>query len=239
MHLQITAINLPFSTLPPTRLFGIIWVQRIAGRLRSIVASNSRASHLQLGYDDSFVERKYWYWYSGNAGGLQKCRSLRRTHRNDDHGSHLYALHAYAGRMCPWALSTKAIARTEFPRCGVQCIRNGTDWLAKILNDGKVCKFELHGNFDKYFNFFISFVDFRQTINVFLCITQLGFCCVYFVFVAVNLQEVVAHYFAYFDIRLYLLIMLIPMILLNFLKNLKYLTPVSLFASILTVTGNL
>lgn len=77
----------------------------------------------------------------------------------------------------------------------------------------------------------------KQLINVFLCITQLGFCCVYFVFVAVNLQEVVAHYYVLFDIRVYLLILLIPMIALNFLKNLKYLTPVSLFASILTVTG--
>lgn len=77
----------------------------------------------------------------------------------------------------------------------------------------------------------------RQTINLFLCITQLGFCCVYFVFVAVNLQEVVTHYFMKFDIRFYLLLLLIPMIALNFLKNLKYLTPVSLFASILTVAG--
>lgn len=77
----------------------------------------------------------------------------------------------------------------------------------------------------------------RQTINLFLCITQFGFCCVYFVFVAVNLQEVVAHYFTKLDIRFYLLLLLIPMILLNFLKNLKYLTPVSLFASILTVAG--
>lgn len=36
---------------------------------------------------------------------------------------------------------------------------------------------------------------------------------------------------------MYLVLLLIPMIMLNFLKNLKYLTPVSLFASILTVTG--
>lgn len=74
-------------------------------------------------------------------------------------------------------------------------------------------------------------------ITVFLCITQLGFCCVYFVFVAVNLQEVVEHYFFRMDIRIYLLITLIPMIMLNFLKNLKYLAPVSLFASFLTVIG--
>lgn len=78
----------------------------------------------------------------------------------------------------------------------------------------------------------------RQIINIFLCITQLGFCCVYFVFVAVNLQEVVAHYYIKLDIRVYLLAMLIPMIALNLLKNLKYLTPVSLFAAVLTVIGN-
>jgi len=30
----------------------------------------------------------------------------------------------------------------------------------------------------------------RILINVFLCITQLGFCCVYFLFVAANLVEV-------------------------------------------------
>lgn len=56
-------------------------------------------------------------------------------------------------------------------------------------------------------------------------------------FVAVNIRDVVAHYFVDLSIRFYLLVMLIPMITLNLLKNLKYLTPVSLFASVLTVTG--
>lgn len=77
----------------------------------------------------------------------------------------------------------------------------------------------------------------RQTINIFLCITQLGFCCVYFVFVALNLKEVVAHYYADYPPRVYLLILLLPMIGINLLKNLKYLTPVSLFAAVLTITG--
>lgn len=105
----------------------------------------------------------------------------------------------------------------------------------------------------------------RTFVNVFLCITQLGFCCVYFVFVAANLQE----FFKYYDINhertTYLFLLLVPLIILNLVKNLKvfsdefskstyfffsvilldlniyillqFLTPVSLLASILTVSG--
>lgn len=76
-----------------------------------------------------------------------------------------------------------------------------------------------------------------KTITTFLCVTQIGFCCVYFLFVALNVQEVVSHYFVYLDVRIYLMILLIPMILVNMVKNLKFITPMSLFASILTVTG--
>lgn len=53
----------------------------------------------------------------------------------------------------------------------------------------------------------------RNLINMFLVITQLGFCCVYFVFVAANLREVIAHYYFDLDTRIYLLLLLIPMVL--------------------------
>lgn len=59
----------------------------------------------------------------------------------------------------------------------------------------------------------------------------------YFVFVADNMKEIVDHYFIKLDVRIYLLLLLIPMILLNFLKNLKFLVPVSLCAWTLSVAG--
>lgn len=77
----------------------------------------------------------------------------------------------------------------------------------------------------------------RVIINLFLIITQIGFCCVYFVFVAVNIQEVVAHYWMKLDIRIYLLLLLIPMIFMNLVKNLKYLTPFSFISTIFTISG--
>ncbi|KAI5745474.1 hypothetical protein M8J76_011359 [Diaphorina citri] len=77
----------------------------------------------------------------------------------------------------------------------------------------------------------------KLVINVFLVITQLGFCCVYFLFVAANLQEVVGHYLVYISVKWFLAMLLIPLILLNCVKSLKYLTPCSLLASLLTVSG--
>lgn len=78
---------------------------------------------------------------------------------------------------------------------------------------------------------------FRTSLNVFLCVTQLGFCCVYFVFIAANIHDVVTHYFVDIDVVWYLLITLVPMILLIWVKELKFLTRASLFASILTCSG--
>lgn len=76
-------------------------------------------------------------------------------------------------------------------------------------------------------------------VSLFLCITQIGFCCVYFVFVAANLHEVTKHFFHNVNISVhwYLIILVIPLILMNLIKNLKYLTPISLLAAILTCSG--
>lgn len=77
----------------------------------------------------------------------------------------------------------------------------------------------------------------KNLINIFLIITQIGFCCVYYVFVAVNLQEIVAYYWMKLDTHVFLILLLIPLIMVNLIKTLKYLTPLSFIASILTIAG--
>ncbi|XP_028271705.1 proton-coupled amino acid transporter 1 [Parambassis ranga] len=96
----------------------------------------------------------------------------------------------------------------------------------------------------------------RRTVNLFLIITQLGFCCVYFVFLSDNVKQVVeaanATTFSCqinntnqtqvlvpsFDSRIYMLFFLPAFILLVFTPNLKYLAPLSLVAN-LVMTASL
>jgi len=77
----------------------------------------------------------------------------------------------------------------------------------------------------------------RTVINTFLCITQLGFCCVYFVFVAQNLQQIFDHYYGSVNYHVYMVIILLPMLLLASIRNLKYLSPVSMLANLLQFVG--
>ncbi|VVD00350.1 unnamed protein product [Leptidea sinapis] len=77
----------------------------------------------------------------------------------------------------------------------------------------------------------------RNVVNVFLVITQLGFCCVYFLFVATNLQDTMQFFRIHMGVHSYLALLFPPMVALGMLKNLKYLTPVSLIAAIMTAWG--
>lgn len=91
----------------------------------------------------------------------------------------------------------------------------------------------------------------KRVVDVFLIITQLGFCCVYFVFLSENVKQVVeaANTTSFsceqnftnqtgvlvpsFDKRLYMLCFLPFIVLLVFTPNLKYLAPLSLIANLM------
>lgn len=75
-------------------------------------------------------------------------------------------------------------------------------------------------------------------VNVFLLIYQLGTCCVYVVFVASNIKSIVdAVYETNVDVRLCMIIILIPLILINWVRELKYLAPFSTLANFITMVS--
>ncbi|KAL7294050.1 hypothetical protein TKK_0012524 [Trichogramma kaykai] len=73
--------------------------------------------------------------------------------------------------------------------------------------------------------------------NAFLLIYQLGTCCVYTVFIAVNLSEVINHYTFPYEVnkKYIMLATLLPLILINWVRNLKLLVPLSTIANIITL----
>lgn len=78
----------------------------------------------------------------------------------------------------------------------------------------------------------------RFIINAFLVIDLIGCCCVYNVFVAKNVKQVVEQYVDFqMDQRLYILLSVAPLILINLIRNLKHLAPLSVAANFLMAVG--
>ena len=79
---------------------------------------------------------------------------------------------------------------------------------------------------------------FRATINSFLVIDLLGCCCVYIVFVADNLKQVVDyHANTDWDKRIYMAMLLPFLMALCLIRNLKFLAPFSMLANALVAVG--
>ncbi|KDR21503.1 hypothetical protein L798_02967, partial [Zootermopsis nevadensis] len=89
----------------------------------------------------------------------------------------------------------------------------------------------------------VVFAVYRALINLFLVVDLLGCCCVYIVFVATNIKQVRSwelydHYAdSKIDLRLYMVMLALPLILLNMVRNLKWLAPFSMIANLLMATG--
>lgn len=74
-------------------------------------------------------------------------------------------------------------------------------------------------------------------VDGFLIVYQLGVCCVYIVFVATNVKQIVDYYWIELDVKIHMVILLIPLILLICIRNLKLLAPFSQFANVITFVG--
>lgn len=78
----------------------------------------------------------------------------------------------------------------------------------------------------------------RFLVNSFLVADLLGCCCVYVVFIADNAKQVIDYHLgSNIDARYLMLMMLLPLIAINLIRNLKWLTPFSMIANVLIVTG--
>ncbi|KAK3932263.1 Proton-coupled amino acid transporter-like protein [Frankliniella fusca] len=75
-------------------------------------------------------------------------------------------------------------------------------------------------------------------VDTFLVAYQLGICCVYIMFVSENMKQVVdAWTKTDTALKYYMLALLLPLILLNYIRNLKYLAPLSTLANAITFVG--
>ncbi|KAF2893776.1 hypothetical protein ILUMI_12398, partial [Ignelater luminosus] len=77
----------------------------------------------------------------------------------------------------------------------------------------------------------------RRIVNIFLCLTQLGFCCVYIVFVASTTQQIFEWYGHNYNVQGIMAVVIIPIILSCLIRNLKYLAPVSALANVFLFIG--
>ncbi|CAG7733908.1 unnamed protein product [Allacma fusca] len=78
----------------------------------------------------------------------------------------------------------------------------------------------------------------RIATNVFLYLTQIGICCIYIVFVADNIHEVLQSYFGVQQsARVCMLYILIPLLALSWVRDLKNLAPLMMVADVVTALG--
>ena len=78
----------------------------------------------------------------------------------------------------------------------------------------------------------------RFVVNVFLVIDLIGCCCIYLVFVATNVKQVVDFYGDNgITIRYWIMLVTIPLIFMCMVRNLKFLTPFSMIANLLMFVG--
>ena len=83
----------------------------------------------------------------------------------------------------------------------------------------------------------------RLIVNSFLLITQFGFCCVYVVFLAENIAQVLGACGVGIDpdclntARWFIAAIFIPLVLLSFVRNLDHLSPLSGIANMSMIFG--
>ncbi|ALC49172.1 CG4991, partial [Drosophila busckii] len=77
----------------------------------------------------------------------------------------------------------------------------------------------------------------KLIVEMFLCVTQFGFCAIYFVFITENLYQVLHQNGIDISMSMVMLITLLPAMIPSLMTNLKYISPVSLLANFALLFG--
>ncbi|KAI3381267.1 hypothetical protein SNEBB_003038 [Seison nebaliae] len=78
----------------------------------------------------------------------------------------------------------------------------------------------------------------KALVNITLLVTQIGFCCVYIVFIASNMKDVIEIATEFeMNVRIYIIIITVLLVPYCMITNLKILAPFSLVANIIIVVG--
>ncbi|XP_055617906.1 proton-coupled amino acid transporter-like protein pathetic isoform X2 [Toxorhynchites rutilus septentrionalis] len=77
----------------------------------------------------------------------------------------------------------------------------------------------------------------KLAVNIFICVTQLGFCCIYFVFIGSNFKQIFDRYDMKLDVHYHMALLLIPIILTAIITKLKFLSYCSMLANIFMSLG--
>lgn len=71
----------------------------------------------------------------------------------------------------------------------------------------------------------------------FLAFYHFGICCVYVVFIAESIKQLVDEYLVVWDVRIHMCILVVPLLLIFCIRNLKLLAPFSSAANLLLFVG--
>lgn len=79
----------------------------------------------------------------------------------------------------------------------------------------------------------------KLLVNFFICLTQLGFCCIYIVFINDNFEQMWGIYVTSYkyDFLIKFAIVLVPIWAISMITNLKYLAPLSTIANVCMAAG--
>lgn len=164
-----------------------------------------------------------------------------RYNRYDFYRTTVYLLHSRVDQSRIRALQTSQSSKLNLSASG----RGGYEGRAELVQSGRtVCWVLIFGqlNRDAWLVFVRNhkghFKRFRHVVNAFLLIYQIGTCCVYVVFVSENIKSVVDLYMGVeTNIKIYMSIILLPLIFINWVRSLKYLAPFSSLANAITIVS--